>query len=234
MNPVPVSIHAAVFDFDYTLADSSEGCVECVNFAFQEMGLARHPGESICRTIGLSLKETFVRLAGDRDVARGDEFARLFVQRADQVMVDLTVMYQSAHTAVMALRESGLRLGIVSTKYRYRIEQVLEREKLRPFFDVVIGGEDVAEHKPHPAGLLEALRRLECAPQSTVYVGDSVVDAEVAKRAAVPFVAVLSGVTPEDHFESYERIGTLKDVSELPPLLRRDQNEWTPRKVSTR
>ena len=61
--------------------------------------------------------------------------------------------------------------------------------------------------------------RLECSPQSTVYVGDSVVDAEVAKRAAVPFVAVLSGVTPEAHFEAYERIGTLKDISELPRLL---------------
>jgi phosphoglycolate phosphatase-like HAD superfamily hydrolase len=52
-----------------------------------------------------------------------------------------------------------------------------------------------------------------------VYVGDSVVDAEVAKRAAVPFVAVLSGVTPVDHFDGYERMGTLKDVSELPQLL---------------
>jgi len=217
-----LQIHAAVFDFDYTLADSSEGCVECVNFAFQEMGLARHSDENICRTIGLSLKQTFVTLAEDQDAARGEEFARLFIERADQVMVDLTVMYQSAHTAIKALRESGLRLGIVSTKYRYRIEQVLERENLRQFFDVVIGGEDVEEHKPHPAGLLEAVKRLECAPQSTVYVGDSVVDAEVAKRAAIPFVAVLSGVTPEDHFESYERIGTLNDVSELPRLLRCD------------
>ncbi len=221
-DPMQVSIHAAVFDFDYTLADSSEGCVECVNFAFQEMGLARHSDENICRTIGLSLKQTFVTLAGDQDATRGEEFARLFIERADEVMVDLTVMYQSAHTAIKMLRESGLRLGIVSTKYRYRIEQVLEREHLRHFFDVVIGGEDVEEHKPHPAGLLEAVRRLECAPQSTIYVGDSVVDAEVAKRAAIPFVAVLSGVTPDAHFEGYDRIGTLNEVSELPRLLRCD------------
>ena len=217
---MPISIHAAVFDFDYTLADSSPGCVECVNYALQQMGLAPQPGENICHTIGLSLKETFATLVGDRDGTRCDEFSRLFVQRADQVMVDLTVMYESAHGTMAALRDHGLRLGIVSTKYRYRIEQVLERENLRSFFDVVIGGEDVTEHKPHPAGLLEALRRLECSAPSTVYVGDSVVDAEVAKRAGVPFIAVLSGVTPENHFEHYERIGTLKDVSDLPRLLR--------------
>jgi phosphoglycolate phosphatase len=212
-------IHAAIFDFDYTLADSSQGCVECVNFAFREMGLAAHSDETICRTIGLSLRETFVTLVGDRDVARGDEFVSLFLKRADQVMVDHTVMYESAHATITALRESGLRLGIVSTKYRHRIEHVLERENLRRLFDVVIGGEDVDEHKPHPAGLLEAIKRLECSRMSTVYVGDSVVDAEVAKRAAVPFVAVLSGVTPAAHFDGYERIATLKDISELPRLL---------------
>jgi phosphoglycolate phosphatase len=210
---------AVVFDFDYTLADSSEGCVECVNYALREMRLDNYPAEAICRTIGLSLKETLVTLAGDHLAERGAEFHRLFVQRADQVMVDLTVMYESAVAAIPALWESGLRLGIVSTKYRYRIERVLEREKLRRFFDVVIGGEDVEEHKPHPAGLFEAIRRLECSPSATVYVGDSVVDAEVAKRAAVPFVAVLSGVTPGNHFHAYERIATLKDVSELPSLL---------------
>lgn len=212
-------IKAVVFDFDYTLADSSEGCVECVNYALKEMRLDNYPAEAICRTIGLSLKETLVTLAGNHVAERGAEFHRLFVQRADQVMVDLTVMYESAAAAIPALWESGLRLGIVSTKYRYRIEQVLERENLRRYFDVVIGGEDVEEHKPHPAGLFEAIRRLECVPSTSVYVGDSLVDAEVAKRAAVPFVAVLSGVTPEDHFHTYKPIGTLKDVSELPKLL---------------
>ena len=212
-------INATIFDFDYTLADSSEGCVECVNFAFQEMGLATHSNEIIHRTIGLSLKETFVTLAGNQNIARGEDFARLFLQRADQVMVDRTVMFESARATITALRESGLRLGIVSTKYRHRIESVLERENLRQFFDVVIGGEDVEQHKPHPAGLLTAIQRLECSRTSTVYVGDSVVDAEVAKRAAVPFVAVLSGVTPAAHFDGYERIAILKDVSELPQFL---------------
>ena len=215
-------IKSVVFDFDYTLADSSEGCVECVNYALQEMRLDHHPAEAICRTIGLSLKETLVTLVGDHVAERGAEFHRLFVQRADEVMVELTVMYPSAAAAIPALWESGLRLGIVSTKYRYRIEQVLERENLRQFFEVVIGGEDVEEHKPHPAGLIEAIRRLEGSPSSTVYVGDSLVDAEVAKRAAVAFVAVLSGVTLEEHFNGYERIGTLKDVSELPQMLRID------------
>jgi phosphoglycolate phosphatase-like HAD superfamily hydrolase len=52
-----------------------------------------------------------------------------------------------------------------------------------------------------------------------LYVGDSVVDAELAKRAGVPVVVVLSGVTPKEDFETYEPIAVLEHVSELPKFL---------------
>lgn len=212
-------IHAVIFDFDYTLVDSSKGAVECIQFALEEMGLATLSSETICRTIGLSLKDTFLTLAGDQDARRCDEFSSLFVQRADQVMADLTVIYESVLPSIKALRESGLRLGIVSTKFRYRIEEILKREDLLQFFQIVIGGEDVEEHKPHPQGLFKAIERLQCSPQAVVYVGDSVTDAEVAKRAGVSFVAVLSGVTPREHFDGYEMTGVLESLSGLPGLV---------------
>ena len=212
--------HAVIFDFDYTLVDSSKGAVECIKFALEEMGFAALSSETMCRTIGLSLKDTFLTLAGQQDARRCDEFSRLFVQRADQVMTDLTVVYESVLPSMVALRKSGLRLGIVSTKFRYRIEEILTRDNLLQFFQIVIGGEDVEEHKPHPQGLIKAIENLQCSPQSVVYVGDSVIDAEVAKRAGVPFVAVLSGVTPREHFDGYEISGVLESLSELPALVR--------------
>ena len=212
-------IQAAIFDFDYTLADSSNGAVECINFALQQMGLAGVSKEAACRTIGLSLKDTFLTLAGHQEAPQCDEFRRLFVQRADEVMSNLTVLYESVPPLVEALRQSGLKLGIVSTKFRYRIEEILRRENLLEYFPVVIGGEDVEEHKPHPQGLFKAMERLQCSPASLVYVGDSVADAELARRAAVPLVVVLSGVTPRAHFDSYEALGILESLSELPKLI---------------
>ena len=212
-------LQAVIFDFDYTLADSSQGAIECINFALTEMGLDCVPGEAACRTIGLSLSETFLTLAEHHDARRCDEFHRLFVQRAEEVMAKLTVLYESVPATIAALRERGLRLGIVSTKYRRRINEVLEREALMHGFHCVIGGEDVAQHKPHPQGLLEAMTKLECEPESTLYVGDSVVDAELAKRAGVPLLVVLSGVTPRGDFDNYEPLGILENVSELPEFL---------------
>jgi len=220
MNTSP--LQAVVFDFDYTLADSSHGILECINFALTTMGLAEVSLDAACRTIGLSLHETFLKLGEHHPPERCEEFHRLFIEQADKVMVDRTVLYDTVPATVEALRGSGLKLGIVSTKYRRRITGVLERESLRHGFEVVIGGEDVKHHKPHPQGLFEAIARLECSPESIVYVGDSVVDAELAKRAGVPLVVVLSGVTPREHFENYEPIAMLDHISQLPKLLSDD------------
>jgi phosphoglycolate phosphatase len=212
---------AVVFDFDYTLADSSEGGVACIDFALGEMGLPAVSVEAAKRTIGLSLPDTLVALAGPQQTARSDEFARLFIQRADEMMSDLTVLFESTPRVVRALEAQGISLGVVSTKFRYRIDQILKREGLRDAFDVIIGGEDVAEHKPDPAGLLTAIERLGSVPESTLYVGDSVTDAETAKRASAPFAAVLSGTTPREAFQDYPVHWILEDLFELS-----DKEDW--------
>lgn len=209
---------AVIFDFDYTLADSSHGVIECINFALDEMKLDRVTYDAACRTIGLSLHETFLTLGEHHESGRCEEFHQLFVRRAEQVMANMTVLYDAVPAMIQALRGRDLRLGIVSTKYRRRIEEVLVREAVAGF-DVVIGGEDVEHHKPHPQGLEKAMERLECAPESVVYVGDSVVDAELAQRAGVPLVVVLSGVTPREHFEGYKPLAMLEGISQLPRVI---------------
>jgi len=113
-------LRSVVFDFDYTLADSSAGVIECVNFALGSMGLSSVSEERACRTIGLSLTETFRALTDERHWARSEEFVQLFVQHSDRVMADRTVLFDGIPSAVEALAGQGLTLGIVSTKFRYR------------------------------------------------------------------------------------------------------------------
>jgi phosphoglycolate phosphatase len=208
---------AIIFDFDYTLADSSRGAIACINFALGELGLPAVSAEAAKRTIGLSLPDTFLELVGPQHAAQPNEFARLFVKRADSIMSDLTVLFESVPEMIGKLKAQGFSLGIVSTKFRYRIESVLEREGLLNAFATIVGGEDVAKHKPDPTGLLTAIKRLGSVPASTLYVGDSVTDAQTAERAGVPFVAVLSGVTLREAFEDYatcEIVGSLSDLLE--------------------
>ena len=210
---------SVIFDFDYTLADSSAGEVECVNYALRAMNLPPAANSDIHAMIGVSLPETYRRLTRDSSKTGADEFVRLFIERADAVMLDYIVLFDSVRPAVKQLITGGLTLGIVSTKYRRRIDAFLRREDLNHLFKVIVGGEDVPAHKPDPAGLNMALEKLGHSSAQTVYVGDSVVDAETAKRADVAFVAVLSGVTPKEAFHDYAPLAVIDNLQTLPALL---------------
>lgn len=209
------TIQAIIFDFDYTLADSSRGVIACFNFAFDRLGLPLADDALIRQTIGLSLPDALVMLGGKEYTRHTEEFTRLFIKRADEIMADNTQLFDTVPETTAALRDFGIRLGIFSLKYRYRIETVLKREALLDAFEVIIGAEDVSEHKPNPKGLLLAMERLNCVPQNCLYVGDSVTDAKTAQRADIDFIAVLSGVTPRATFEDYDVYAILGDVSGL-------------------
>lgn len=211
---------AIIFDFDLTLADPTKGTIECVNFALERLGLPHADDEQIKRTIGLSLEDTFLRLTEQTKSQDVSLFISSFVERADQVMAELTLVFDSVPATTRRLSEMGFELGIVSTKFRYRIEEILAREGLLDRFRVIIGGEDVSEHKPHPSGLVAAMSRMQMDTDDVLYVGDSTVDALAAERAKVPFIAVLSGTTSETEFNETAKIAVIDDISTLPQLLR--------------
>ncbi|MFH1084497.1 MAG: HAD-IA family hydrolase [Chloroflexota bacterium] len=218
MLPLPSAI---LFDFDYTLADATAGIIACVAYALERLGLPPVAPAAVRRTVGLPLRETLGALGRPCDEATAAEFTRLFVEHADRVMLDATLFWPWARQAALALSADGLALGIVSTKFRHRIASVLQRDGLEACFRVVVGAEDVQALKPDPEGLRMAMARLGSGPRDTLYVGDSVTDAEAARRAGVPFVTVLSGATEETEFAAYAPLAVLRHVGELPAWLGR-------------
>ena len=210
---------SVVFDFDYTLADSTTGVVDCVNYALQKMGLPPAEVGAIQALIGVSLPETFARLAGHHLRERSEEFKRLFVERGDEVMVRGVRLFDRVEPTIEQLLAMGMTLGILSGKFRYRIEEVLRRDGLERAFAIIVGGEDVSDHKPDPSGLNLAIAALGRSRPEVLYVGDSTVDAETARRAGVPFVALLTGVTPRVAFSNYPAHAILEDLDPLPDWL---------------
>jgi phosphoglycolate phosphatase len=206
---------AIVFDFDYTLADSSQGAMECINYALTGLDLPIALYQDICQSIGLSLTDTLVKLTGQENAGKSKEFSRLFTKRADEVMAALTVLYKTVPPVIHRLKKRGLKLGIVSTKFRYRIEYILKRENLPDAFDVIIGGEDVMKHKPDPEGLQKAQEQLNSVSSQILYIGDSIIDAETSRRGGVPFLAALTGVTPREAFHCYAVTGFIENLSQL-------------------
>jgi phosphoglycolate phosphatase len=205
-------VKAVVFDFDFTLADSSKPIIECVNYGLRGLGLGEATSDAITRTIGLHLSETLVVLAGENERPNADRFLALFGERADQIMADNTLIFPGVPEVLEGLKTRGYTLGIVSTKYRYRIEDILSRRGLLDYFDNIVGGEDVKHHKPAPDSLLLSLDYLKVNRQEVVYVGDSITDAKTAQAANVEFVAVLSGATQSGEFDAYPNSTILAGV----------------------
>lgn len=206
---------ATLFDFDYTLADSSAGAVDCMRYALAELGLPDVEAEACARTMGLSLPATLVALAGEEHAHLAPAFTRLFMERADVVMVPRTVILADTAPTLERLGRMGYRRAIVSTKYRFRIEATLARDGLMGLVETIVGGEDVAAHKPAPDSLLLALERLGVGADEALYVGDSLVDAQAAQAAGVAFVAVTSGHTPAEAFAPYAPLTVLRGIGDL-------------------
>lgn len=214
-------VRGVLFDFDLTLAESSRGTVECATYALGKLGLPSAAEDAIRRTIGLSLEETFRVLTRNADPAAAKGFAALFVARADEVMVSLTSLFPEAAPTLSQLRRRGPKTGVVSTKYRYRIEGILRRDGLLSAFDAIVGREDVSLPKPHPEGIERALHAIGVAPAEAVFVGDHPVDARAASAAGVRFVAVLTGTSAATDFRELPVAGFARSLVNLPRLVRR-------------
>ncbi|MEJ2040137.1 MAG: HAD family hydrolase [Desulfosarcinaceae bacterium] len=181
----------------------------------QSMGKATRSREACCATIGLSLPATFEALTGESDPKRAARFRHLFVEKADQVMTSGTHLFAGVDDLIRRLNSSGSILGILSTKFRYRIRQILDKYALADKFDIIVGGEDVEKHKPDPEGMRLFLSKASLAPDQAILVGDSLVDAETAHRSGVDFVAVLTGTTAAEEFADFAPRAVLNSVMEI-------------------
>jgi phosphoglycolate phosphatase len=84
------------------------------------------------------------------------------------------------------------------------------------YFQTVICGDTLEKRKPHPAPLLEAIRRLPIS--QSVYVGDSEVDASTAQSAGIPFILFTEGYAAQP-IERWPVAATFRDFRDLPDLL---------------
>ena len=204
-----------LFDFDYTLADSSRGITLCFRHVLERNGYAGVTDEAIRRTIGKTLEESFSILTGVTDPDRLAAFKAEYRREADVYMTPNTRLFPETLRVLRTLKERGAKIGIISTKYRFRIHDTMDQHLPADFLDIVVGGEDVSRAKPDPEGLLYAIRQLGVKKKRVLYIGDSIVDAETAQAAGVDFAGVTHGVTTADELAAYPHRRIMDSLTEL-------------------
>jgi len=206
-----------LFDFDYTLADSSAGIVKCFQETLQKLGLPMVDANTICRTIGLPMREAVKCITQDARESACDRFIEVYKQEADRYMTPMTEFYPATISLLTALKANGAKIGIISSKTRHRILEKFTEEGCAHLIDYMLGSNDVKNLKPHPEGIIAAMRHFSLPKSAVLYTGDSLVDAQAAQNAGVDFAAVTTGTTKETDFASYPHIAILSDIGKLQP-----------------
>lgn len=212
---LPMNYNTYLFDFDYTLADSSRGIVTCFRIVLTRHQYMDVTDEAIKRTIGKTLEESFSILTDITDPEHLASLRQEYRLEADIHMNANTRLFPDTLSTLKRLKQRGARIGIISTKYRFRILSFLEDYLPDDFLDIVVGGEDVKAPKPSPEGVLFALEHLGSTPQETLYIGDSTVDAETARNAGVDFAGVLNGMTTAEELRVYPHRTIIENLKEL-------------------
>lgn len=81
------------------------------------------------------------------------------------------------------LRAAGCAIAIWTGRERESAEWLLREHGIAPQVQTFVCGDDLATHKPDPAGLAEVLRRLEVPVGEALFVGDA--DVDVLAGAAI-------------------------------------------------
>lgn len=206
---------AVLFDFDYTLGDSTGSIVASYTAALTAMGWPAPEREAVRRTIGYTLEDGYTMLTGDEIPEKRQEFFQRFKAHAAAIMVRDTVLCPGAAELLNWLKASGVPTGIVSTKGGDMIDGIFRYQGLRDRLTLIVGGQDVSKAKPDPEGLNVAMDRLKADSSAVLFCGDTVIDAETARRAGVDFCAVLNGTTPAQAFDEYPHVHVAPNLAEL-------------------
>lgn len=209
------------FDLDGTLADTSADLADALNHALETLGRPRLPLDQITLMVGhgtRALMRKGLDATGGGDGTLFEDALRELINFYENNICRHTEAYPGAQEALDELRAANIRTAICTNKPERLAKMLVTALGWEDKFDAIIGGDTLSVAKPDPAPLFEAITR--CGGGRTVYVGDSITDADTAKAADVPFIAVSFGFRdrPVDQLGADAVIDSFRD---LPLTIRR-------------
>jgi HAD superfamily hydrolase (TIGR01549 family) len=181
-----LQINTLLFDWDGTLADSAHLGLVAFEKTFNELGV---PFEHAVYNATYSPNWYSIYEALGLPKERWQIADELWTQHYGEQSAPLI---DGVGETLLSLRSKGYQLGIVSSGTRTRVCREVQQSVLTDAFAVIVCNEDIVNKKPHPEGLLQAIRATNVAPSQCAYVGDAPEDIEMGRRAKVMTIGVRS------------------------------------------
>jgi HAD superfamily hydrolase (TIGR01549 family) len=205
-----------ILDVDGTVLDSLGVIYECYSQTFADLG-RDYPGDRrIAKHIGTSLAQTFASFLEPKEVGHAVQtYREIYFARQNQG-IDLL---NGAQEAIVDLQEKGVKLAAFTMKLGEFTRKLLEDLQLSQYFEMVVGSEDVDRGKPSGEGIEKIIQRLNVKQDYSIFIGDSLHDAESAFEAHIDFIGVLTGVASEQDFKDFGVVTILEDLKAASDLI---------------
>ena len=188
----------ALFDLDGTLLDSAPDMLATVNRMLASRDRPPLTLSDIRPVVSRGARAmasvAFPELDTDGVSALVPEFLAVYAEELGRH----SVLFDGVEAMLAALEAAGTPWGIVTNKPEYLAARILPQLGWQDRCAVLIGGDTLAERKPHPLPLLHAADAIGVAPANCVYVGDDARDIAAARAAGMPCVVALWGYRLDD------------------------------------
>ncbi len=187
-----------LFDLDGTLLDSAPDMLATVN----RMRAARGQGPMLLSEVRPHVSRgsramsaaAFPELGGDVS----PEMIREFLAIYEEELGHNSVLFDGVAALLEAIEADGARWGIITNKPEYLAKQIMPQLGWESRCAILLGGDTLAQRKPHPLPLLHAAETLGESIGDCVYVGDDKRDIEAARAAGMRSVVALWGYRGDD------------------------------------
>lgn len=207
----------ALFDFDGTLFDSSEGIFKSLAYAFKADNKPEPTEAELRRFIGPPIYDSFKNFYGYSD-DKIDFMIMKYRERYRELGVWESVAYNGIPELLNKLKDSGIRLATASSKPTHFIEMILKKHKLYDLFDFV-GGVTFDETSSDKTEIINnALNVLGADKETSIMVGDRKFDINGAHGAGIPCIAALYGFGSREEFTENNAdfiVSTPKDIEKI-------------------
>ena len=204
-----------LFDLDGTLLDTANDLGEALNHVLISKGLKMVDRETY-RPIASDGSKGLLELGfGDRlSEFDFDELRVSFLNYYEENIAVHTCLYPGIEDLLSSLNDLNIPWGIVTNKPEYLAQILVPQFPQFKQCKTLIGGDTLPERKPHPAPVLFAAEKINCAPTDCIYVGDAPRDIESGNRANMHTIIAQWGyILDKDECKNWQA-----DVITLNPL----------------
>ena len=212
-----------IFDLDGTLLNTIADLGAATNYALRVSGYPEHNIASYPMLVGNGVTRLIERALpeDERSPEKVAELRAKFREYYDQHLADATQPYPGIHGMLRELTDMDVKLAVASNKYHEAVETLIARFFPDIPWSAVEGNKEGVPVKPDPSIVFDILGKVPTRKAKVLYVGDSGVDMETARRACVDSCGVTWGFRPLKELRDNHADNIVDDPAEIIKIVKR-------------